>query len=346
VQLRSWVGIHGVVSRGFRAPNLNDIGAAGLNDLGYEVPAREAAAAGAVLSTSAGDNATSTGRPLQPLGAERLYNYEAGVRLTTGPLYIRVQAFDAELLDPIVRRTLLFPVAAAPTTLAGVSLIPINSTLHAGVIAVGTAVDPRAIKAFVNDGHSRYYGFESLVEATMSPRWSLRSAYSFIAGRELNPNRPIRRLPPQTGHASVHHRAGRWWIEPSVNFAGAQSRLSGGDIDDERIGASRRPRDIIDFFNGDLARPYIRDGVFTPTGETLTQIVQRVLPGVAETARIPLYSSTAGWISVNVFGGMLLGERTSVTAALTNLADRNYRIHGSGVDAPGRSAWIRLRYAW
>ena len=41
-QATSAVALFGVVSRGFRAPNLNDLGALGLNDLGYEVPAAAA----------------------------------------------------------------------------------------------------------------------------------------------------------------------------------------------------------------------------------------------------------------------------------------------------------------
>jgi hypothetical protein len=42
--------------------------------------------------------------------------------------------------------------------------------------------------------------------------------------------------------------------------------------------------------------------------------------------------------------GMPLSESVSVEAALTNIADRNYRIHGSGLDSPGRSALVRLHW--
>lgn len=39
-----------------------------------------------------------------------------------------------------------------------------------------------------------------------------------------------------------------------------------------------------------------------------------------------------------------LAEQVSVEAAVTNIADRNYRIHGSGIDSPGRSAHVQLRW--
>ena len=85
--------------------------------------------------------------------------------------------------------------------------------------------------------------------------------------------------------------------------------------------------------------------MFTPTGETLAQIQARVLPGVTDdNVRIPLDASTASWASLSVRSGIPVGERWTVMAALENIADRNYRIHGSGTDTPGRSAYLSLRY--
>jgi outer membrane receptor protein involved in Fe transport len=203
------------------------------------------------------------------------------------------------------------------------------------------------MKAFVNDGRSRYTGTEATAEMTLSTRWSARASYAFIAGRDLNPNRPVRRLPPQSGAITLRYLHARYWIELAGSVAGAQRRLSGGDLDDERIGASRSRRDIADFFNGSRVR-----GI-SPTGETLAQIHDRVLPlgsvitGVRvidDNTRVPLYASTAGWAAFDVRGGVSLGERVSLLLAFTNLFDRNYRLHGSGIDAPGAGGHVQLSY--
>ena len=72
-----------------------------------------------------------------------------------------MQVFDAELYDPIVRRTLLFPAGSAPETLAGLpvtALPPSPAQQERGLVTVATAFDRRAVKAFVNDGRARYYG--------------------------------------------------------------------------------------------------------------------------------------------------------------------------------------------
>lgn len=359
-QIAGPVGVHGVVSRGFRAPNLNDLGALGLNDLGYEIPASAAIPAGALLSGDSGESALSKNQPLSPLVAESLMNYELGVRLNLRRLYARVQVFDAELSDPIVRRTLLFPSTAVPAELAGLAVTPLTPTtaqLAQGVVAVATQLDPRAVKAFVNDGRSRYYGSEALAHYIITPRLALEANYSYILGRDLYPNRNIRRLPPQMGAVSMRYTPSgrRPWIEIAAAASGAQNRLSGGDLDDERIGASLRRSDIASFFRSSRVAAYLDSatGVFLPTGETLLAIQNRVLPigstinGVlitGDSSRVPLYLSTAGWATVSIRSGYPLGERLHLNAAIENLLDQNFRIHGSGTDAPGISAWVGVGY--
>lgn len=347
--LTSVFGLHGVVSRGFRAPNLNDLGALGLNDLGYEIPASEAIPAGALLSTDSGESAISKGEPLRALAAESLMNYEFGMRITTRKFFTRVQGFNANLQDPIVRRTLLFPIGSAPGQLAGlpVTVLPQTAAQRGqGVVAVATAQDPRAVKAFVNDGASRYYGIETQSRYVFSRSLAVEANYSYLVGRDLNPNRNIRRLPPQSGTIVVRHTPGgrRPWVEVSMTATGAQSRLSGGDVDDERIGASIRRADVASFFRGKRVSQYLENGIFRPTGETLLQIQNRVLPGLNDTTRVPLYTSTAGWTTVAVRSGIQVGERWQLMGAIENLTDRNYRVHGSGIDSPGLNVYLNLSY--
>lgn len=347
----SWLGLHGVASRGFRAPNLNDLGALGLNDLGYEIPASEAIPAGALLATSAGENALSKNERLRALKAESLMNYEFGVTLRNRKLESRLQGFHADLTDPIVRRTLLFPASSPPTSLAGLPVTVIPPTAdqrNQGVVTVATNVDPRAVKAFVNDGASRYYGLEGQMLYRLTSRLSIDGNYSFIVGRDLNPNRNIRRLPPQMGAVMVRHTPSgrRPWMEVTLAAQGRQSRLSGGDIDDERIGASRRRQDIASFFNSTMAAQFIDpvSRTFRPTNETLLQIQNRVLPGLADGVRVPLYLSTKPWATLSFRSGYALTDRWRVMGALENLLDQNYRLHGSGMDSPGFNAYLNLSY--
>jgi len=245
-----------------------------------------------------------------------------------------------------VRRTLLFSRAQVPATLAGLPVTPLASTVAQqaqGVVAVATAFDPRAVKAFVNDGRSRYYGVEASARVSLDPHWTAEASYSYILGRDLDPNRNIRRLPPQQGMVALGRTGTRFWWQTSLLFAGAQNRLSGGDIDDERIGASRSRNDIAAFFQGSRVAPFIRQGLFTPTVETLRQIQDRVLPSVADGTRVPLYGSTAGWLTWNVVGGIPLSDQMSVQGGVFNILDRNYRVHGSGADSPGVSAFLGFR---
>ncbi len=371
-QPTSFLTLHFLTGRGFRAPNLNDLGALGLNDLGFEVPAESAATLGGLLGISDGEGVGTSGESVSPLQAETLFNYEVGAAIRTRRLYARVQLFDAELKNPIVRRSLLFPIERIPTTLAGIAVARVEQTptqRAQNVVSVATNLDPRAVKAFVNDGAARYYGIETLFRYNFSPRWSFDGNYSRLVGRELDPNRNIRRLPPAQGSAALRFQpdGNRWrldWVELKILFSQAQERLSGGDITDERIGAARRRRDITNFFQGSLVRPFLNagidgifgtaDDVFTPTNETLATIRNRVLPigagvnGITvidDNTRVPLYTKTGGFGTINLRGSFALTEKINLNVGLFNILDRNYRTHGSGTDSPGVNFWMGLRFA-
>jgi hemoglobin/transferrin/lactoferrin receptor protein len=360
------VSVNFLSGRGFRAPNLNDLGALGLNDLGYEVPASAALGSGGFIGASDGEGVLSTGVPVSRLKAERLLNTELGASFRWRRLYSRAHVFNAQLKDPIVRRTLLFPLANVPASLAGVPVVPVMTNaaqLEQGFGSVATSIDPRAVKAFVNDGEARYNGLDTSLSYTIAARWSFEGNYSYLAGQDLHPARPVRRLPPQQGFvAARYHTGGRLsWVEISAIVSGGQTELSGGDMTDERIGAARRRSDITDFFAGSLMSPYISPGsdgrlgttddIFAPTNETVAQIRDRVLPlgatingvmVVNDGTRVPLYIKTPGFVCVNLGAGLTISPKIRVDIALMNALDRNYRVHGSGVDAPGVSMFARL----
>lgn len=360
------MSVHGLVGRGFRAPNLNDLGALGLNDLGYEVPASSIIDAGAFVGAGDGEGVLSSGRAVSRLESEQLMNYELGVALDWDRLYVRVQGFDAELQSPIVRRTIVFPVNAVPSALAGVPVTPIAQTpaqADQGVVSVATGIDPRAVKAFVNEGSARYYGADAVVRYRFARRWTLDTNYSYLVGHDLNPTRPVRRLPPQHGAVTARYAPGGVlsWVEATTLFSGAQDQWSGGDVTDERIGAARRRVDITDFFRAGRISPYIQagadgvmgtaDDLFGPTAETVAQIRDRVLPigatinGVAvvnDATRVPLYTETPGFVSINLRAGLVFTRHLRATFGLVNALDRNYRVHGSGVDAPGRGGFASI----
>ncbi|MGH9783314.1 MAG: TonB-dependent receptor plug domain-containing protein, partial [Terriglobia bacterium] len=342
---------HLVVARGFRAPNVNDLATVGLQDLGYEFPAEAMAGLGALVGSNSGDSAESTGRSVQSLGSEGLMNYETGVSWQTRGSYFRAEVFDAELANGIARRSILFPADRVPTEIAGLrvrALPPTPQQGAQGVVGVATDLDPRIIKAFANIGRQRYRGVELLLRQKLTASLTLSANYAFLAGREMGVvgTGYVRRLPPQQGAVSLFlNPSSRVWVAFGLEAAGAQRRLEGGDVSDERIGASRSRADIARFFAGDRLRPWVRDGVFLPTGESLVQIQERVLPAStvpSDTLRVPLFLTTPGYASAHIRAGFRAAEHSQFTIHLQNLTDRNYRQHGSGVDAPG----LHVIFTW
>lgn len=369
-QIKPKFAWHVLFGRGFRAPNLNDLGSTGLTTLGYDVPTEEVVTLKGLYAIDSSDTGAASGNPVRTLNAESLYNYETGWSFRTERIYLRAQVFDAELKDPISGRTVLFPAGSVPATIAGVAVFPLTPSpaqQQQGVVAVGTSFGPRAVKTEVNDGTTKYYGTEWSLRLALAPRWALETAYSFMAGRDLNPNRPARRLPPQQGTAVLRYTPlrGGLWLEVAARAAGAQNRLNGGDIDDDRIGASRRRSDIAGFFTGGVVSPYLSagadgrigtaDDIFVPTGETALQIQNRVLPlgqvvnGVlvaGSGTRVPLFLRGGGWFALDVRGGKRIAGNLHMIFAVSNLLDRNYRVYGSGIDSPGINVFAGLKHSF
>jgi outer membrane receptor protein involved in Fe transport len=57
-------------------------------------------------------------------------------------------------------------------------------------------------------------------------------------------------------------------------------------------------------------------------------------------------AGTPGWVTANIAATWWAGERWLATASVENILDKQYRLHGSGIDASGRNLLLSLRYSW
>jgi outer membrane receptor protein involved in Fe transport len=327
------------VSRGFRAANAADLGAVGLTGGGgFEIaPATAAGLGGEVGSTSA-TGAVSTGREVPQLGPEVAYTYEPGLKFQSRRLSASFSVFDIEYIDAIQRRAVVFPSGIVGTVISGFTVVRQDSPGLAYI-----AEDQRPIGTRVNIDRARIRGFDIEGTYRLSARWRARAYYSMSNG-ELSTGEFMRRMPPPLGAASLRWSADdeRWWLEGLLTFAQEQRRLNPGDITDARIGASRTRAAIANYFNGtatDLG--LVVGGVLVATGENLAAVQNRVL-GTAASA--PLYTSQAGFAVLGLRAAWRFSPQVEAVVIGENLTDRNYRLMGSGVDAPGANVQVRLRY--
>ena len=327
------------VSRGFRAANAFDFGAIGLSGgAGFEISPQRAVELQGIRGSTDGATAISTGQAIGDLNPERLMAYEAGVRWHSARINLAFTAFNLEFHDAIERRTLVFPSSIVGLDLSGYTVIRQDDVGRAYV-----AGEARPIVTRVNVTRSRIRGFEGEANVRIASALRARGWASMARGTELETNRPRRRMPPGLGGASLTWQpvGARWWVEGTMIAATAQNRLSDADIGDARIGASRTPASIASFFNGTAVdRGLVRGGVLVATGETVAQVQARVLGG---SSLLAMFTETPGFVVLGVRGGMRLGSHLDLTVIGENLADRNYRLHGSGVDEPGFNAVARLR---
>jgi hemoglobin/transferrin/lactoferrin receptor protein len=326
------------VSRGFRAANAFDFGAIGLNGgAGFEISPHRAVELGGVRGSTDGATAVTTGQLVGDLNPERMMAYEGGARWRSNRLSVSLTAFDMEFHDAIERRTLIFPSSILGLDLSGYTVIRQDDQNRAYV-----AGEARPIVTRVNVSRSRILGYEAEAHVRVTDTLRARAWSSMARGTELETNTPRRRMPPGMGGASVTWQpSGAWWVEANMIAATRQDRLSDADIGDARIGASRTPAAIATFFNGTAVdRGLVSNGLLLATGETLAQVQSRVM---GSSSLLALYSETPGFVVFGVRGGVRFGSRVDLTLIGENLGDRNYRLHGSGVDEPGINVVARLR---
>ena len=339
------------VSRGFRAPDVTDLGTFGLTGSGYEVSAREVEGLGGTVGTTADATAVSTGEPVRVLDPETSLSYEVGVRWRARRTRADVTVFQTDVDDNVAKQSLVLPPGAVGTGLAGE---PIVRQLESGVVYVAASTSPVLVRA--NFGDARLRGIEGSAEVPLGGAFTLGLVGTAIRAEDrasgLPPNieggTPAPELWARVRFAPKSGK--RFWVEPYVRAVARQARLSTLDLEDRRTGAPRSRSSIASFFtNGARARglvsagpdgvPGSPDDVLLPTGETLADVQARVLGPTGAAA--PLFPELPGYVAFGLRGGVRLGAGHEVLFDFDNLGDRNYRGVSWGLDAPGRGLFVR-----
>jgi outer membrane receptor protein involved in Fe transport len=142
-----------------------------------------------------------------------------------------------------------------------------------------------------------------------------------------------------------------WGIEAGARFEFSATTIAefvlnyvrGEQQDDSGITV---PGDRIPPFNGRLSIDYY----FRPNLNVETYLVfaagqDRLSPRDARDPRINP-DGTPGWLTVNLRGDWDINDRWRVSAGVENLLDRQYRVHGSGIDSVGRNLVVSVGASW
>jgi outer membrane receptor protein involved in Fe transport len=337
------------VSRGFRAPHITDLGTLGLTGSGFEVAAPDVAGLGGTIGSTADATAVSLGQPVEQVRPETSLTYEGGLHFRRAAVRSSLSIFVNEIHDNIAKQSLILPPGAVGKALGGT---PITAQGPNGVVFVAAATNAVLVRA--NFDNARIAGVEHTFDWRPGPRWTAGTTFTYLYAKDTRTGLPPNiegGTPAPEAYARVNYFAptGRWWAGTYVHVAGAQDRLSTLDLDDRRTGAGRSRTSIHNFFvNGATARGWIgpgsdgaidtADDVLIATGETVAQIQDRVL-GVG-VASAPMLREVESFATLGLRGGVRFGRHELMLDG-ENLTDENYRGPSWGIDAPGRSFFIR-----
>lgn len=351
-------------SRGFRYPNMTDLGTLGLTGDGFEVDYTSAINLGGTIGTTASAaTARSSGLPVARQRSEYTNNFDASVRFANKRFDAEFTGFVLNLEDTITKQALVLPPGAVGQFLGDQ---PISGQLASGVVFVPASTAPVLVRS--NFTSARIYGIELENETRISRDIRFRGNYTYIRSEDKDTGLPPNiegGTPPPTAFLSLRYApvGRRFWIEGYTNIAAEQDRLSSLDLSDRRTGAARSRAQIQNFFRRGacvygLTTPGASGcgsagGILTATGETLAQVQNRLLPigatlnGVTvvdNNSAVPLYASLPSYALFNVRGGFNVGERSQVSIAFENIFDRFHRNPSWGIDGAGRNFTVQYRY--
>lgn len=126
-------------------------------------------------------------------------------------------------------------------------------------------------------------------------------------------------------------------LDAIVNFTRGEEKVSGGTV---------VPADRIPPLNGRVGLPYEPNEALTIEPFVVFADSQtRLSPRDIRDVRIDP-AGTAGWMTANLRASWLPNEKWHVTVSLENLFDKQYRHHGSGIDAVGRNFTVSFQVQW
>ena len=244
-ELSPGLRLMGNVGRGFRPPNIFDLG---------------------TLGSRPGNRFNIPNPNLEP---ESVWSYDLGMKMARSRWEIEAFAWYADYRDKISSR---YTGAETP--------------------------EGRLVVQSDNLAAATLYGLETGLRYLPGDDLEFYAVLNYTRGDESEADgstAPADRVPPLNGRLGLVWRLGPdLRLEPYLDFASEQNRLSPRDAGDPRI---------------------------NPEG-------------------------TDGFATFNVLLSWTASDRVTTGLRLQNLGDKNYREHGSGIDAPGRNfgAWIDFRF--
>lgn len=342
-------------ARGFRYPSMTDLGTLGLTGDGFEVDHITAGALGGQIGTTAGADAVSTGLPVAKQESEFSNSFDFGLRYQQKHFDTEFTVFRLDIVNSITKQALILPSTADGQLLGGQRVTVDTPPGGSGVAFVPVATNPVLVRS--NFTSANIWGIEYENEARLGKSLVFKANFTYIRAADSDTGLPPNiegGTPPPNAFLSVRYDRSKFWIEAYSTLAAKQDRLSSLDLSDRRTGASRSRTQIENFFRrGACIAGLTRNaagtcnadvGTYTllPTGENITQVLTRVLgPGFPTR---PLFTYLPGYAIANLRGGVTVKDDVSVFWAFENIFDQFYRNPSWGIDGPGRSLNLRLRY--